>query len=140
MAYRREFSRKLRAQIVERATKNGVIVCEGCGLVLAGKLYEVDHLIPEALRPEADKAKPLTIADGQLLGKECCHRSADGKTAKDVAQIAKAKRQADKHSRAICPKHSIKSAGFPRAEKVRVKAELPPLPKRSLYRSHSDAQ
>ena len=97
MMARREFTRNQQEQIVERAKRNGGICCEGCGLVLGHKPYEIDHIIPEALRPEADKKQPLTIADGQLLGKECCHRGKDGKTAKDVAQIAKAKRQNAKH-------------------------------------------
>ena len=106
---RREFTRNQREQIAERSKRNGVICCEGCGLVLAGKLYEIDHTIAEALRPEADKQKPITIAEGQLLGKDCCHRGEDGKTNKDVAQIAKAKRQNAKHLGIKRPKQSIPS-------------------------------
>lgn len=91
---RREFTRNQREQIVERSKNaRGDICCERCHLVLAGKPYEIDHCIPEALRPAADKQKPITIAEGQLLGKDCCHRGENGKTNKDVAQIAKAKRQ-----------------------------------------------
>jgi hypothetical protein len=97
MATRREFTRNQREEIVDRAKRDGLICCEGCGLVLAGKPYEIDHIIPEALRPEADKRKPLTIAEGQLLGKDCCHRGEDGKTKADQAQIAKSKRQNAKH-------------------------------------------
>lgn len=90
---RREFTRNQREQIVERSKRNGLICCEGCGLVLGEKPYEIDHIIAEALRPAIDKQKPITIAEGQLLGKDCCHRGENGKTNKDVAQIAKAKRQ-----------------------------------------------
>lgn len=101
MSERREFTRKQRAQIVLRATgPDGVLVCEGCGLRLGGKAFEVDHIIPEAL--VVDKSKPLTIEDGQLLGKDCCHRG--GKTQEDVRRIRKADRQRDKHTRAMKPK------------------------------------
>lgn len=112
---RREFTRNQREQIVERSkNERGEICCERCRLVLAGKPFEIDHTIAEALRPEADKQKPITIAEGQLLGKDCCHRGEDGKTNKDVAQIAKAKRQNAKHLGIKRPKQSIRSAGFDR--------------------------
>ena len=98
MSTRREFSRKVRAQIILRATNAaGSICCEGCGLILGHKPYEVDHIVAEAL--VVDKTKPLTADDGQLLGKECCHRG--GKTAGDVRQIRKSDRQRDKHSGAF---------------------------------------
>lgn len=94
---RREFTRNQREAIRDRATNSrGEICCEKCGMVLTGKRREIDHIIPEALRPKADKKQPLTIADGQLLG-ECCHRGPGGKTRRDVAQIAKSKRQNSKH-------------------------------------------
>lgn len=132
---RREFTRNQREQIVERSKRDGVICCEGCGLVLAGKPYEIDHRIAEALRPEADKQKPLTIADGQLLGKDCCHRGENGKTNKDVAQIAKVKRQYDRANGLKRPKAKIpsppKQTKQPRVEKL-------PLPKqRSIYEARS---
>ena len=125
---RREFSRNQQEAIVERSKRNGVICCEGCGLVLAGKPHEIDHVIPEGLRPEADKKKPLTIAEGQLLGKDCCHRGEDGKTNKDVAQIAKAKRQNAKHLalKTAKPKAPIQSR--PKAEKAQTKPSLPVRP------------
>lgn len=93
---RREFTRNQREQIVERSKRDGVICCEGCGQVLAGKPHEIDHTIPEALRPEADKQKRITVAEGQLLGVDCCHRGPDGKTRQDVKAIAKGKRQYDR--------------------------------------------
>lgn len=93
---RRNFTRNQREQIVERSKRNGQICCEGCGYVLGAKPYEIDHIIAEALRPEADKQKPITIAEGQLLGKDCCHRGEGGKTNKDVKKIAEAKRQYDR--------------------------------------------
>src|SRR4051812_13760177 len=90
---RRNFTRNQKEQIIERSKRNGVIHCEGCGLALKPGTFEVDHILAEALRPEADKQRPITIAEGQLLGMACCHRGADGKTNQDVKQIAKAKRQ-----------------------------------------------
>jgi hypothetical protein len=87
---RREFSRKQRFEIIKRASNHkGQITCEGCGLVLGPKAWEIDHTIAEAL--VIDKSKPLTIEEGRLLGM-CCHRGPDGKTASDVTAIAKAKR------------------------------------------------
>jgi len=89
---RREFPRKIRAEIVMRAVnKDGRLTCEGCGLVLGRKPYHVDHTIPEGLMD--DKSRPLTAADGKLLGWDCCHRP---KTAVDLWQIAKSTRQRDK--------------------------------------------
>lgn len=89
MTDRREFPNRIKAQIVLRATdERGRAVCEGCGLVLGKKPYEIDHTIPEAL--VVDKSRELTAADGKLLGKACCHAP---KTKGDVARIAKAVRQ-----------------------------------------------
>jgi hypothetical protein len=88
---RREFPDAIKAKIVHRAMNAaGWPVCERCGAVLKKNGYEIDHIIAEAL--VVDKSKPLTAEDGQLLGKECCHRGEDGKTNKDVKVIAKAKR------------------------------------------------
>lgn len=90
MTARREFSDKVKAAIVMRALNDrGFPVCEGCGGVLKLKGYEIDHRIAEAL--VVDKSKSLTAEDGQLLG-PCCHRGANGKTARDVKVIAKSKR------------------------------------------------
>lgn len=126
---RRNFTRNQKEQIVERSkNESGEICCEGCKLVLAGKPHEVDHIIPEALRPEADKKEKITIAEGQLLGKDCCHRGEDGKTNKDVKQIAKAKRQNAKHVGITRAKQSIPGRGFARPDKPakQAKTQLPP--------------
>lgn len=95
MRDRREFPNRIKVQILKRAMdKDGRVHCEGCGGVLKAKDYEFDHVLAEAL--VVDKSKTLTADDGQLLGK-CCHRGEDGKTNKDVARIAKAKRQERGH-------------------------------------------
>lgn len=91
---RREFSTALRVEMSRRAMNaKGDIICEGCGLNLRGKRIEFDHIIPEGMRLPHEMAKPLTAADGQVLGRDCCHRAPGGKTATDVADIAEAKRR-----------------------------------------------
>lgn len=104
MTARREFTKAQKAQIVLRATNDaGRVTCEGCGLVLGRKPYEIDHTIPEAL--VVDKTRPLTIEDGKLLGKACCHRG--GKTAKDQGDIARAKRRQFKDMGIPKPRSSL---------------------------------
>jgi hypothetical protein len=94
---RREFSRKVRAEIILRATNaDGVVCCEGCGLVLGKKPYEIDHTIAEWL--VTDKSLPLRADDGRLLGKACCHAP---KTAVDIRTIRKVERIRDRDSGAM---------------------------------------
>lgn len=103
---RREFSRKLKAAIVLRATDaSGVVCCEGCGLRLGKKPYEIDHTLAEEL--VTDKTKPLTIEDGRLLGKDCCHKP---KTANDIRVIRKADRARDKDSGAMKRRSSFQTS------------------------------
>lgn len=128
MASRREFTRNQREQIIERSKRDGVICCEKCGLVLAGKPFEIDHIIAEGLRPEADKKVKITIAEGQLLG-NCCHRGEDGKTGKDQTTIAKAKRQYDKKHGAIKPSSKLSAAPKPAKQ-----SRHAPLRPRALFR------
>lgn len=134
MASRRNFTRNQKEQIVERSKNaSGQICCEGCKQVLGLKKYEIDHIIAEALRPEADKQKKITIAEGQLLGMECCHRGEDGKTNKDVKAIAKGKRQyAQANGMKTRAKQPIKSAPFPKPDKPERQAKAMPA-RRSLY-------
>ena len=89
----REFSNAVKAEIVRRATNcHNQICCEGCDLVLGKKPHHIDHTIPDALY--LDKSRPLTAADGKLLGWDCCHKP---KTAVDVGVIAKNRRREAKH-------------------------------------------
>lgn len=131
---RRNFTRNQKEQIVERSKRDGKICCERCGLVLAGKPYEIDHVIAEALRPEADKQKPIAISEGQLLGKDCCHRGADGKTNQDLKQIAKAKRQYNGANGITRPVAKIPVAPFPKSERAARRAPKPSLPPKSLFK------
>lgn len=126
---RRNFTKPVMAQIVTRAmTRDGQIACEGCGLILGRKPYNIDHIIADGL--VIDKSKKLTAEEGQLLGKECCH---DPKTHKiDVPAIAKAKRNEARNLGITRPKGQIRSAPFPRTEKARPAPKLE-LPRRSFY-------
>ena len=94
---RREFTPAQQTQIRQRAMgANGRIYCEGCGMDITGKAADIDHTTAEGLLLEnAKKARRLTIEDGKLLGKACCH---DPKSHKhDIPAIAKAKRREAKH-------------------------------------------
>lgn len=131
MAKRREFSRKVKAQIVLRATVEGVVCCEGCGLILGKKPYDIDHTVAEEL--VIDKSKPLIAADGKLLGKVCCHIP---KTADDIRMVRKSDRQRDRNSGVVRPAGKMKSAPFPqtaKAERRDPNKGLPPLQRRKLY-------
>lgn len=113
---RREFSKPLKAEMLRRASdEKGRIWCEGCGLNVTGKKVEFDHTIPEALI--LDKKRPLTAADGKLLGLDCCHRGPDGKTAQDVADIAEAKRREAKRGGFDQPK--LRGASFKKRPRQR---------------------
>jgi 5-methylcytosine-specific restriction endonuclease McrA len=108
---RREFSPSVRREILRAGE------CAKCG---STEGLEADHIIPEALVPEWKKDRPLTAADGQALCASC-HRAPGAKTSRDVAQIAKAKRQEKKHKGLVKPKGLIRSRGFQKVQKVRAK-------------------
>jgi 5-methylcytosine-specific restriction protein A len=122
---RAEFSRKVRRQIIERASGR----CEACEATLKPSEGEVDHILPCALGGEP------TVANGRLICR-VCHAE---KTANDIRSIRKADRARDKATGAIAPKQKIRSAGFP----VSQKPERQPrqtLPYRPLYRPHEETQ
>jgi hypothetical protein len=130
MANRREFPKPVMAEIVRRALhpKRG-IVCEGCGLALGKKPYNIDHTIPDAMF--LDKARKLTAADGKLLGKACCH---DPKThGVDLPAIAKVKRVEAKNFGVTKPAGKLQGQPFQTTEKAAKRATRPSLPPRQLY-------
>lgn len=131
---RREFSTALRIEMGRRAMNaNGDIICEGCGLNLRGKAIEFDHVIPEAMRLPHEMAKKLTAADGQVLGRDCCHRAPGGKTATDFANIAEAKRREAIHTGAIGRKPWPKKLRQPAPPQNRASTPLTkPLPPRRI--------
>jgi hypothetical protein len=88
---RREFTVSDRIAIVGRASDPaGRVHCERCGAWCRKKAdYQIDHVIPEGMRPAADLARKLTPADGQLLCVAVCHPR---KTEADKGAIGKAVR------------------------------------------------
>lgn len=131
MRQRREFTRAQKVAMLKRAMAHtGRIHCEGCGLNITGKVVEFDHVIAEAL--VLDKARPLDIEDGRVLGRDCCHRAPGTKTAQDLATIAEAKRREARHL-GIKP---LTSRGFRRpAPQLRASA---PLAKPAAWRRNDD--
>lgn len=107
----------------------GAILCEGCGLNIAGKAIEFDHIIPEALI--LDKNADLSIADGRVLGRDCCHRRPGGKTASDLTDIAEAKRREAKHF-GVRTRPRLRTAGFAAPEPQRSASR--PLAKPAAWR------
>lgn len=81
--------------MVGRATdSSGKVHCEQCGIwVKSRKGYEFHHLIPEAMRPAADKARKLSPADGRLW----CLKCHGAETPRNLADIGEAKRREAKH-------------------------------------------
>jgi hypothetical protein len=94
-AERRNFSPAARLAIIKRATdSSGRLHCRACGVWIKSRRdFEIDHLICEGVRPPADKGRRLTAADGQLLCLQCHQR----KTARDLGDIARAKRREAAH-------------------------------------------
>lgn len=91
MTDRRNFSVVIQVAITNRAMDSSFSVhCEACGKWCPKRAdYEIDHIIPEGMRPAADKLEKLKPADGQLLCRECHDR----KTDKDKGEIALAVRR-----------------------------------------------
>lgn len=114
---RKEFPRKVRAEIIERA--NGHCEDRGCGAVIKGTAFQIDHILP------CELGGGNTAANAQLLCLPCHKR----KTKTDVQRVRKSDRQRDKASGAIRPKGKIKNRGF--AKKPR--NPKPTLPPRPLY-------
>ena len=93
---RREFTLADRIAIRGRASDpQGRVHCECCGAWCRKKAdYQIDHVIPEGMRPAADLLRKLTPADGQLLCVAVCHPR---KTEEDKGHIGKAKRLEGAH-------------------------------------------
>jgi hypothetical protein len=87
----RKFSVGVSIAIVLRATDaRGRINCERCGAWCRKRAdYQIDHVIPEGMRPPEDLKRALKPADGQLL----CLACHDRKTDKDKGEIALAHRR-----------------------------------------------
>lgn len=117
MSKRKEFSRKVKREAIERAGGR----CQKCTAVLKPGEAEVDHILPLEMGGES------VIANAQVLCK-VCHKA---KTAKDVRSIRKSDRARDKASGAIKPAGEIRARNDLSTGKVRrERASLPP---RRLY-------
>jgi hypothetical protein len=113
MTKRREFSKPVKVEIMQRCRVATGWVCEECGAIVTSG--EIDHTIAEGL--VVDKTKKLTAEDGKFL---CwpCHQGPEGKTPKDKAAIAQAKRREAHHVGATAPStRPIQSRGFSPAPK-----------------------
>jgi 5-methylcytosine-specific restriction enzyme A len=121
---RKEFSRKVRKQAIDRAA--GKCESKACGAVLKPREAEVDHILPCELGGEP------VLANAQVLCK-VCHTA---KTGNDVRRIRKSDRMRDKDSGAIRPTQSMPGRPFARSEKAARKAARlpkPSLPPRQIY-------
>lgn len=98
MILRVEFSDSVKREIFTRAGGVRNLRCECCGMPLAGKRFEYDHIVEEwELEMIARELRaPLTAEDGRLL---CipCH---DEKTARKTGERAHGKRLVKKVTRA----------------------------------------
>jgi 5-methylcytosine-specific restriction protein A len=116
---RKRFTPKDRARIF--AANGGI--CHICQGKIDGvrEVFEIEHVIAwELTRDDSD--------DNLRPAHAACHkRKTHGE---DRPAINQAKRREAKHTGAIRPKQSIRSAGFPTAKPRQPKPQLPP---RSLY-------
>ena len=99
--------------------------CHICnGAIQPGDKWDVDHVIALEL---GGADEPANWRPAHMK----CHRGPQGKTARDLEAIAKAKRREAAHIGAK-PKGNLKSAGFPKADRPeRNKIGVPP--RRGFY-------
>ncbi len=130
MSPRREFSAKVRLEIIRRATDaTGTPRCEHCGGVAKGG--EVNHKAMDAM--QIDKSAKLTAADGELL---CgvCHKA---ETARQMPMLAKARHQERAHLGArTAPARPLVSGPMPTTERAAARRAREPKaipPRRSMF-------
>jgi len=122
---RQEFRRSVKVAVIKRATRDGVVYCEGDGCGLPAKKWQIDHIRPDGLLGEP------TIENAQLL----CDVCFGVKNPKDTTAIAKAKRREAKAIGAVSPPaQPMKSRNALRTKDTVRKPSLPP---RCIY---EDAQ
>lgn len=131
---RTEFSRKTKQQALERSgyrceasgKRYGFEEGQRCNAHLSLGV-QFDHNIPCGLSGDNSLDNALSICIQ-------CHRF---KTRNDVKQIAKSKRQADKHTGVVRPAGKIRSAGFPKTEKAAKRQPRPSLPPKQLFQEQN---
>ena len=118
---RKEFSKSVKVAVIKRATKDGIVFCEGCGAL--AKKWEIDHITPDGLLGEP------TLENAKLLC-QLCHGE---KTKKDVKNIAQAKRREAKHL-GVRKKPTLMSRGFTKYEKTtKIDKSLFKLPRKDMF-------
>jgi len=117
---RKEFPRSVKVAAVKRATVNGEIFCEKCGVLTKGK-FEIDHIKEDFYggQPTLDNAKVLCVD---------CHKD---KTSNNAKIIAKTRRLEAKHVGAAKPKTKIKNR---KVQKKETKDKIPLPPRRGIYK------
>ena len=104
---RRNFTKFVKVSVIKRATRNGVVYCEDCGLPC--RKFQIDHVIADS-----HGGKP-TIENASLI----CAACYGVKNPKDTTIAAKIKRQESKHLGAkATPAAKIANRGFPKADKA----------------------
>jgi hypothetical protein len=68
-----EFSPAVKAEILARATSEGLRHCEACEALIPGDEGEIDHIVAEWTRSATERQDrvKLTAADGWLLCRAC---------------------------------------------------------------------
>jgi hypothetical protein len=99
-----DFPRKVKVAAVKRATRDGVMYCEGDGCGLPIKICRVDHVIPAGMGGKS------TLDNARILG-PCCWPEIDAKAnrlVKYAAKLEEIRLGVKRHKRQF-----IKSRGFP---------------------------
>jgi 5-methylcytosine-specific restriction protein A len=111
---RREFTKSIKVQVVQRATSRSVIYCEKCGFPT--KKFQIDHVIADSIG-----GKP-TIENAELIC-ESCYRV---KNTRDTRMAAKTKRiEAKSVGIKTVARRPIQSAGFAKSEDTKIEKLLP---------------
>jgi 5-methylcytosine-specific restriction endonuclease McrA len=118
---RKEFPKTVKVAVIKRATKDGIVFCEGCGAL--AKKWEIDHITPDGLFGEP------TLENAKLLC-QICHSE---KTKKDVKNIAQAKRREARHL-GVRKKPTLMSRGFTKYEKpTKIDKSVFALPRKNMF-------
>lgn len=118
---RKEFSKAVKVAVIKRATKDGVVFCEGCGAL--AKKWEIDHINPDGLTGQP------TLENAKLLC-QSCHGE---KTKSDVKNIAQAKRREARHL-GVRKRPTLQGRGFTKYEKPnRIEKTVSKLPRRNMF-------